>query len=1342
MQQTVTRETSTRALLQLTFVPSELVPAGGTFAMWGTDDIVAAASELDLPTGDPGLLRTVALDGAPRPVDLPARLVPVLPVLRRLAAMPTAEDWPAWRRPADSVLAWSTAAKLALETVVGGHLLPSFRPAATPGHGTAYWRAVPPRDGRLAALAEAFPVAAHALRLPDDDQAIHDGHVLLVAFLDAVADVCARQGRRPDLDPRRRGPRRPWAEMWGAALTSSDPTVAHLRLSAEDVTEQVEDWAGPLLGRDTRASARLAMRLVPPAVGDGGTDAIEARLAAADGAWSLELLLQAVADTSQTVPAQDVWDRPAGTLELAGRRVDDAQEVLVRGLAEAARLYPPLDRALSEARPVAVDLSAGDVAALLREGSEALTAAGFGVLVPPELREAETKRLRARIRIGATTGVDGRVTDASTFDMSRLTDFSYEIALGDETLSADEFAEIVALKQPLVRWRGQWVRIDHDEADRLAELDGTTGTVAITEALAAALSGQREVDDLGWVETVSSGDVAELIERLRGTERPHEAEIVGIDGELRDYQRRGVAWLQALTGLGMGGVLADEMGLGKAQPLDARILTPSGWTTMGELSVGDEVIGSDGHPTRVTGVFDQGEKDIYRVVFSDGSSTECCDEHLWLVNTPLRRWRGQAGRVVPLSELRERLIDGAGNRQHVIPMVAPVAYDERDLPLDPYLLGVLLGDGSLRHRAMFSTADPEIVAEVRARLPDGLRVVHASAYDYRISSDGAGRPNAVLDALRELSLFGLSSHEKHVPDLYLRGSVEQRVALLQGVLDTDGHVRPVDDNVEFVTTSRALAEGVQELVHSLGGTAPIREKPTSHRPAFRMSVALPEGIAPFKLSRKAAVYHPRTKYPPSRSIAEVQHVGVAAARCIRVEAADSLYVTDDHILTHNTLQAIALLTSRPDDRPSLVVCPTSVVGNWEREIQRFAPGVSVIRHHGPERPNYRAAFAPGHVAITSYALLRRDVDLLEDIDWDVVIFDEAQQIKNTASKGAKAARALEARSRIAMTGTPIENRLSELWAIIDVTNPGLLGSQRAFNERFAAPIERWRDEEAAGRLRRLVAPFLMRRLKADPDVAVDLPPKNEITVHCSLTREQASLYQAAVDQAFAGGLGTTTFERRGRILALLTALKQICNHPAQYLRDGGRLRGRSGKLTRTTEILGEIVASGDRSIVFTQYREMGELLAQHLVAELDLPDVPFLHGGVTLPNRDLMVQRFQEDEEASPIIIVSLRAGGTGLNLTRATEVIHFDRWWNPAVEAQATDRAHRIGQTRAVNVHTLVTSGTVEDRIAELLERKKALADSVVGSGEGWITELDDQDLRALVALSEDDVEDEDELV
>jgi SNF2 family DNA or RNA helicase len=447
-----------------------------------------------------------------------------------------------------------------------------------------------------------------------------------------------------------------------------------------------------------------------------------------------------------------------------------------------------------------------------------------------------------------------------------------------------------------------------------------------------------------------------------------------------------------------------------------------------------------------------------------------------------------------------------------------------------------------------------------------------------------------------------------------------------------------------------------------------------------------------------------------------------------------------------TLQTIAVLADRTiarGDRPHLVVCPTSVVGNWEREFARFASHLTIVRHHGPERPDDPTRFPPGAVAVTSYQLVRRDIELLAAVDWDVVVLDEAQQVKNHTAQGARAVRRLAARARLALTGTPVENRLSELWSIMDFANPGLLGRFQSFKARYAIPIERWQDPDATARLRRLSAPFLLRRTKAE--VARDLPPKHEMTVVCSLTREQATLYQAVVDDALDArdGVGDG-IERRGRILALLTALKQICNHPGQYLGEavpsaaGAGLARRSGKLARVTEMLTEVVAAGDRALVFTQYRRMGELLATHLGDALELAEVPFLHGGVARTAREAMVARFQEDDAAPPLLLVSLKAGGTGLNLTRATEVVHYDRWWNPAVEDQASDRAYRIGQTRAVTVHKLVTAGTLEEKIAELLERKRALADAVVGAGETWLTELDDDELRDLVALDPDDVNDE----
>ncbi len=1005
---------------QLTFVPGGPVPAGGTFALWDACaagarpgrseegfDLTSAAAQLGLPAGTEGSLASYVVDGTQvEGVDVPARRLAILPTVRVLAAMPPGSDHPAWARPGDAVLAWSVAAKLALELVAAGRLLPGVELTDTPGEVRAAWRAVAHADPRPRALAAAMPRAAYALRSAAGTPV--PAAELLGAFLDAVADAVAREGRRPELDPRRRGPRRSWAEMWAAALTASDPTITHLRVPAEDVVTDVGAWSAPVLGGARRSTARLALRLAPPdppQAADHGPEQGPVP-ATADRPWRLTLALAASGDASQQLPAARVWERGSSRLELAGRQLDDPEAALIRGLATGARLFPPLDRALDERAPTTVDLAPGEVADLLGDAREALTAAGVVVEVPTELAEASTRRLRLRVRIGSTapaalrTGVDDGLSAAA------LTDLRYELALGDDVVTPEEFAQLVGAKAPLVRWRGRWVHVDHTDADRIAALAGRSASLELTEALAAALSGQHHVEGLGAVEAVAAGAVEQLVERLRHADAPTGARIVGIDGQLRPYQERGVAWLQRLAELGMGGVLADQMGLGK------------------------------------------------------------------------------------------------------------------------------------------------------------------------------------------------------------------------------------------------------------------------------------------------------------------------------------------------TLQAIALITSRVQDRPHLVVCPTSVVGNWEREIARFAPGVAVIRHHGSERPVTARAFPAGSVAVTSYALLRRDIGILEDVDWDVVVLDEAQQIKNPASKGARAARSITARTRIAMTGTPLENRLSELWSIVDVTNPGLLGSQRAFNDRFAVPVERWHDEGAASRLRRLIAPFVLRRRKDEPEVAVDLPPKQEVTVSCSLTREQASLYQATVERAFGTeGLGGTAFERRGRILALLTALKQICNHPRQYLRDDGGLPGRSGKLARATEILGEVVDAGERALVFTQFREMGELLATHLAQRLQLPEVPFLHGGVSLTARDELVHRFQTDEDAPPILLVSLRAGGTGLNLTRASHVLHYDRWWNPAVEDQATDRAHRIGQTAAVTVHRLVTAGTLEERIAELLERKRALADAVVGSGEAWVTELADDELRELVALSTDHLDDGDGL-
>jgi len=430
-----------------------------------------------------------------------------------------------------------------------------------------------------------------------------------------------------------------------------------------------------------------------------------------------------------------------------------------------------------------------------------------------------------------------------------------------------------------------------------------------------------------------------------------------------------------------------------------------------------------------------------------------------------------------------------------------------------------------------------------------------------------------------------------------------------------------------------------------------------------------------------------------------------------------------------TLQAIALHLHRhatlgPAAGPLLVVCPTTVLGGWQREVERFAPALAVRRFHGGDRSLHDVR--PDEVVLATYGVLRRDRRRLAEVSWGVVVADEAQQVKNPLSRTARELRLVPAGARVALTGTPVENRLSELWAILDWTTPGLLGSLATFQRRVAVPVERHRDPEATAALASLVRPFLLRRRKLDPGIAPELPAKTEMDEVVPLTAEQASLYEAVVREALAEIAQARGMSRRGLVLKLLTSLKQVCNHPAQLLHQEGPLAGRSGKLEALDELLPSMLDNGESVLVFTQYVTMGRLLERHLAAAG--VGTLFLHGGVPVARREQMVARFQAGEV--PVFLLSLKAGGLGLNLTRATQVVHYDRWWNPAVEDQASDRAWRIGQDRPVQVHRFVTEGTVEDKVAALLATKRALAEAVVGSGEGWLSELGDDELAALVTL------------
>ncbi|MGW0332480.1 DEAD/DEAH box helicase [Streptomyces sp. NPDC003011] len=428
-----------------------------------------------------------------------------------------------------------------------------------------------------------------------------------------------------------------------------------------------------------------------------------------------------------------------------------------------------------------------------------------------------------------------------------------------------------------------------------------------------------------------------------------------------------------------------------------------------------------------------------------------------------------------------------------------------------------------------------------------------------------------------------------------------------------------------------------------------------------------------------------------------------------------------------TLIALHLRRARPE--PTLVICPASLLGNWQREITRFAPGVPVRRFHGPDRT---LDGLDGGFVLTTYGTMRSTAPRLAEQRWGMVVADEAQHVKNPYSATAKALRTIPTPARVALTGTPVENNLSELWALLDWTTPGLLGPLKSFRARHARAVENGEDEEAVARLARLVRPFLLRRKKSDPGIVPELPPKTETDHPVPLTREQAALYEAVVRESLLAIETANGIARRGLVLKLLGALKQICDHPALYLKEdvppaaGDRLAARSGKLLLLDELLDTLLAEDRSALVFTQYVGMARLITSRLAGRA-IP-VELLHGGTPVPERERMVDRFQDG--ATPVLVLSLKAAGTGLNLTRAGHVVHFDRWWNPAVEEQATDRAYRIGQTQPVQVHRLITEGTVEDRIAEMLEAKRALADAILGSGESALTELTDRELTDLVSL------------
>jgi SNF2-related domain/Helicase conserved C-terminal domain/LAGLIDADG-like domain len=794
--------------------------------------------------------------------------------------------------------------------------------------------------------------------------------------------------------------------------------------------------------------------------------------------------------------------------------------------------------------------------------------------------------------------------------------------------------------------------------------------------------------------------------------------------EYLPYQRAGIAYA-----LGREGVLiGDEMGLGKAQPLDAKILTPSGWTRMGDVKVGDRVFGSDGLPHRVTGVFPQGDKPVFLVQFTDGAETECCDEHLWQVQTACMKHRDETNwRVLPLAEIRSKLTDAAGNIRHYIPIVQPLQFATKELPVDPYVLGALLGDGGLHgSNILFTSADEEIVAEINRLLPVvRLELKHIKDYDYRLN----GNLNPIRRYLKEAGLCVLA-HEKFIPESYKFASVEQRIALLQGLMDTDGSVHSDCCTVEFSTTSEQLCDDVQFLIESLGGKAVKSSRVTSYhhnnekrqgRPSYRLNISFGPSITPFRCSRKASKFQPRSKYPPTRGIASVEPVGTKPCQCIMVDSADHLYVTDHCILTHNTIQAIGAANADSTARSILIVCPASLKLNWQREWLKWdTKGLTVGVANGGTLPET-------DVVVINYDILGKHRAALRARQWDLLITDEAHYLKTPKTKRTqevlghwdkdpkKAIEPIRARRRLFLTGTPIPNRPIELWPLLKSLDPNGLGRNwEGYVKRYCAG---YRDKygwqvDGSSNLpelqEKLRATIMVRRLKAD--VLTELPPKRRQII---VLPTNGAVGAVQAEQA--------AWQRHEQRLAELRIAIELAKagSEAEYdaaveqLREGARYaftelsKARHAvalaKVPYVIEHLRETLEQGQKVICFVHHKDVLAAIA----GEFGSACVT-LTGDHSPEERQAAVDRFQTDPTCT-LFIGTIMAAGVGITLTASSHEVFAELDWVPGNLTQAEDRAHRLGQQNSVLVQHLVLDGSLDARMAAILVEKQAVIEAAL---------------------------------
>ena len=788
--------------------------------------------------------------------------------------------------------------------------------------------------------------------------------------------------------------------------------------------------------------------------------------------------------------------------------------------------------------------------------------------------------------------------------------------------------------------------------------------------------------------------------------------------EYLPFQKAGIAYALQRNGT----LIADEMGLGKAQPLDAKVLTPNGWMLMRNIKIGDEIINSLGDVSKVTDIYPQGRKKVFKVEFTDGSSTECTEDHLWKVITPLRKHGKYSSLVLPLSEIKDTLyLKSQGNLKipnlrYFIPLVKPVNFSKKDLLIDPYLLGVLLGDGSIKYTTEFSSADITIVSEITKLCKIiNLQVKRISKYDYRISAGKPTKPgnNPLLTALKSLGLFGKGSDDKFIPETYLLGSLEQRKSLFQGLMDTDGYVSK-SSTLQYGSNSEKLVDGIKFLVQSFGGV--IRKRcsiSASGKNFYTLTIALPDEVdKPFTVPRKAIRYVPRVKYKPTRGIKSISEFGEKECQCIAVDSLDRLYITDEFVLTHNTIQSIGVINADKAIRKVLVICPASLKINWKRELEKWLLEKRTIAI-------LRDKYVDADIVICNYDMLRKIEELKRE--WDLVVVDEAHFCKNKKSQRTIATLEIckKTRKKLFLTGTPIVNRPIELYTLIKALGfNGNLWGQQGYAFRYCNATQTgygW-DLSGASNLEelqdKLRAQLMIRRLKKD--VLKELPPKRRQIIEFSangvagIVKEEQDAWKQHQDNLDRLKTDVELAKLEGEE-SYKTAVEKLKEGSQVVFVEMAKLRHQTAvaKIPYVVDHIKDLLESIDKLVVFAHHHDVVNAIVNAF------PTITVkLTGEEKLEERQQAVDRFQNDEKVK-LFVGSILASGLGITLTAASNVVFVELDWVPGNMSQAEDRTHRIGQTESVLIQYLVLEGSLDATMAKTLIRKQEVIEKALDKKE-----------------------------